>query len=66
MIEALMQALLRFPGVRDHRRRLSLLAALEFDARLRSMPVAPRGLHEHMPAVTVARMPAFVIDPARN
>jgi hypothetical protein len=52
--------------VRDHRRRLSLLAALEFDARLRSMPVAPRGLHEHMPAVTVARMPAFVIDPARN
>ena len=54
MIEALMQSLLRLPGMYDHTWSLSLLSALEVDARVWSMPIAPRCLHEHMAAVTVA------------
>ena len=54
MIEALMQSLLRLPGMYDHTWSVSLLSALELDPSLRSMPVTPRCLHEHVAAVAVA------------
>ena len=50
------QTLLRLPRVREHRRRLPLLPALEIDTELRTMPIAPGGLHEHLAAMTVARL----------
>lgn len=53
MIVALMQPLLRFPGMRDHGGRLALLPPLEIDAGLRSMAIAPRRLNKHVAAVTV-------------
>ena len=56
VVESRMQALLRLPGVRDHRGRLPLMPALEVDARLRSMPVAPRRLSEHMATVVIPRL----------
>ena len=52
-MEALMHPLLRLPGVRDHRRRLPLLAAREIDARLRSMPIAPGRPDEDVAAMRV-------------
>jgi hypothetical protein len=38
VIEARVQPLLRLPGMRDHGRRLPLLATLEINADLRAMP----------------------------
>src|SRR4030095_9049239 len=49
-----MQALLRFPGMGDDRRWLSLLAPLDVDAEVGAVVITPRRLHEHMPTVTVA------------
>ncbi len=54
MIESLVQSLLSFPRMYDHTWILSLLSPLEIDAGLRPMPIAPRRLHEHVSAVTVA------------
>ena len=56
MLEPRVQPLLRLPRVREHRRCLSLLPAFEIDTDLRAVPIAPRRLHEHMAAVTIARL----------
>ena len=56
VIVPLMQPLLRFPRMRDHRRRLPLLPPLQIDAELRAMPVAPGRLHENVAAMTIARL----------
>ena len=54
--EPLVEALLRFPRVREDRGGLALLPALEVHADLGSMLVAPRRLDQDMAAVTVARL----------
>lgn len=56
MGEAVVQALLRLPGMGDHRGRLALLPAREIHARLRAMAIDPRGLHQHMPTMAVPRL----------
>ncbi len=49
------QAVLRFPGMRDHRRGLSLLPRPEMGPHQGPMAIAPRGLHQDVATVTVAR-----------
>src|SRR4051794_1682395 len=56
MVEAMVEAVLGFPRVVDDRRRLPLLASFQVNARLRSVPVTPRGLNKHVSTVTVARL----------
>ena len=56
VIEARVQPLLRLPRVGDHRRRLALLTTFESDADLCAMPIAPRGLHEHMPTEPIREL----------
>jgi hypothetical protein len=45
MREALMESVLGLPGVRDERRGLARLPALQLRARRWSMAIAPRRLH---------------------
>src|SRR4051794_11338474 len=53
MLIALVQPLLRFPRMGDHRGRLALLASANLDTEVRPVVVAPRRLHQDVSAVTV-------------
>jgi hypothetical protein len=56
MFVALMQPVLCFPRVGNHRRRLPRLPSFEVRADRRAMMRAPRGLHEHVPTMTIPRL----------
>lgn len=64
-MEELVESLLGLPGVGDDARRLSSLTLLQSPRHGRSSTSAPRGLDEHVSAVTVAgfgdRAPALAI-----
>ncbi len=55
VIEARVRPLLRLPDVQNHRRRLPFLPTIEINADLRTMPITPPRLDEHMPAMAIPR-----------